>query len=234
MCKKYQSVKYSSHTPTIAICGKQEQSANYIHAIQLFQAQSNSHLQTPIDYLVTTDYAIAKKCDILLLPGGGDILPSLYGKQNYNCHNVDASLDQVQLRILNFFVQNQRPVLGICKGMQLLNIYFGGTLLQTITTDDLHAFHRKDQLHEVYRCSLNRKDFFYDLFGTHYTVNSAHHQAIDQIGNQLYPVCRSTDGIIEAIEHYTLPIIGVQWHPERMLSSGGLELFTYFLKYCSN
>ena len=85
----------------------------------------------------------------------------------------------------------------------------------------------------VYHVGFNRMDFFYELYGTSSYVNSAHHQGINRLGKELLPICQAKDGTIEAVMHTSLPVIAVQWHPERMSETGGHELLSYFLNICS-
>lgn len=152
-------------------------------------------------------------CDALILPGGGDITPGFYGQENRASRCIDTELDILQIQALEYFVKNKKPVLGICKGMQLINIYFGGTLIQDIPNSSFHQISDADILHTSYvqeDCVLNH------LYGKEFQINSNHHQAIDKIGKGLHVVQTSQDGIIEGIMHETLPIFAVQWHPERL------------------
>jgi putative glutamine amidotransferase len=164
----------------------------------------------------------------LLLPGGGDITPAFWGQNNHGSRNIDTELDILQFQALDAFIDAKKPILGICKGLQLINVRFGGTLIQDLDTADKHKWIGRDQTHLVYHCALTHDDFFYQLYGNSTLVNSAHHQAIDRLGGSLTAVCRCGDNVVEGIMHRTLPIIAVQWHPERLLQKGGEELFSYF------
>lgn len=206
-------------TPLIAIVGRSRDTGNYEGALTLAGAGAMISLR-PEECL---------RCDGLLLPGGGDITPAFFGQNNQGSRQIDTELDIIQLLVLTHFVQQKKPILGICKGLQIINIHLGGTIIQHLPTADKHQWKGADQTHYVYHMGLSRTDFFYQLYGTSALVNSAHHQAIDKPGDGLIPICQSGDGTIEAIVHTGLPIMAVQWHPERMLDTGGIELISHFL-----
>lgn len=204
---------------SVAIVGRAKDTINYETAAR----------QLGIPYFTTLNVKEASGATHLLLPGGGDITPALFGQTNRGSYNIDTELDILQFQALDAFITSGKPVLGICKGLQLINVHFGGTIHQNIDTADRHKWIGKDQIHYVYHSTLSHDDFFYQLYGYSTQVNSAHHQAIDQPGNDLIPVCRAGDNVIEGLMHRTLPIMAVQWHPERILKSGGDTLLQYFL-----
>lgn len=172
--------------------------------------------------------------DGLLLPGGGDLAPSYYGQENVACADIDPARDESEWYVLSQAVMEGKPVLGICRGEQLINVFFGGTLCQDLPghsrTDD-----RIDRLHQV----RTAPSFLRTLYGAEVIVNSAHHQAVDVPGAQLRPIQWAPDGTVEALVHSTLPVWGVQWHPERMRgpfakqgAANGDLLFQAFFKKC--
>ena len=119
-------------------------------------------------------------------------------------------------------------------GMQLINVAYGGTLLQNITPAGVHEYEEHDRYHKTRALPGSA---LHTIYGEHFITNSAHHQSVDLPGHELLATQYSYDGIIEGIEHLNEPVIGVQWHPERLLSHplpassiNGLSLFLHFRK----
>ena len=168
--------------PTIFIPGRREALRNYTAAIY-------SAGGMPI---CSTDSADSVLCGGLLLPGGGDI-----GK----------TLDEGERKLIQSFVQSRRPVFGICRGMQALNVYFGGTLYDFIPG---HQVPDTYPVHPTTAAGLVAK-----LLGPAPVVNTNHHQAVERLGRGLVVCQHAADGVVEAICHASLPILALQWHPER-------------------
>lgn len=258
----------------------------------------------------------AARWDALVLPGGGDIDPALLPDKpspDPRCHDIDPVLDRQQLALLDLFVKKEKPVLGICKGMQLICLYFGGGLIQHLETAEAHRYKECDQFHPTHAAPGS---FLFHLYGSRFTVNSAHHQGIcvprsaysarpaqpallsgadaallsdadaarlsdadatllsgagvvlpsgmdtarlsgadaaqssgadaSQGAGLLPPsavspfplsvIQTADDGVPEGLIHKTLPIIGLQWHPERLCgqfarrdAADGSLVFRYFL-----
>ena len=188
----------------VALAGT-ESLTNYIDALK----------ENDIEVIATLDVDEAIKCDGLLLPGGGDIDPVYYGEEMNGSDEPDRELDKAQRDILDAFVKAKKPILGICRGMQLINIYFGGSLHQDLVTRDIHT--RKndnDSIHSVK--SVEEGNLFEKFYGKTFNINSAHHQGAKKLGKGLKEVLRSEDGVCEAVIHEELPIIATQFHPERM------------------
>ena len=146
---------------------------------------------------------------------------------------MDESLDRIQLYLLESFVRAGKPVLGICKGLQILNVYFGGTLIQDLPPRSLsiHAYQNGDRIHTT---KAARGTFPEKLYGSTPITNSAHHQGLGKLGKGLQVASRCPlDECVEGICHESLPILGVQWHPERLdparTQARGIVLLSYFL-----
>ncbi len=186
-----------------------------------------------VSYITSLSMGDLASCQAFLFPGGGDINPEFFGQQNLGSRNIDTELDILQLRIFQYGLQQKLPILGICKGMQLINVALGGTILQDLPTAKLHTSPQQDLYHETV---ISPYSYLHALYGNRITINSRHHQAIDKLGGRLQPVqwCPD-DNCIEAIEHPLYPIWGVQWHPERLnpeeTTTMGAPLFSYFLSF---
>ena len=189
-------------------------------------------LQAGIHPVLSDQIEDEQNFDGLLLPGGGDIAPIFYHKKNRGSRDIHITEDIIQLLLFHRFYERGKPILGICKGMQLINVALGGSLIQELPTGRLHNFDNGDHYHNT---KVLPGSQLYSLYGNDCITNSAHHQAVNKPGSQLSVTQYASDGTIEAIEHLTASVIGVQWHPERMCSANqpyghadGSLLFHYF------
>lgn len=205
----------------IAIVGRKKDTGNYERYLS----------SLPAAFLVTLSLGELSSCDAIILPGGGDITPAFFGEHDRGSRSIDTELDILQLQALEYGVQGRLPILGICKGMQIINVGLGGSIIQDLPTADCHRYLGADQYHGVYNAT---NGFLHGLYGDTMIVNSAHHQGLGKLGKGLRAVSHCPlDGCVEAVCHESLPVIGVQWHPERLDPSKteirGTALLTYFL-----
>jgi len=168
---------------------------------------------------------ILEELDGFVFQGGNDLAPGTYGETPIveGKWLGDAYRDQYELNIMDYAIKNNKPVLAICRGMQLLNVYFGGSLYQDISTQKSDAFSHRDAIkydsihHPIVFTGTNVLSKLY-LDIAEPIVNSVHHQGVKVLGNHLSVLAVSKeDEIIEAIEYTgSSPghVIGVQWHPE--------------------
>ena len=188
----------------------------------------NSLLSVSLEPVISTTFVEALDYSGLVITGGIDVDPSFYGEEKDTlCGETDISFDELCFKEIEEFISAQKPIFGICRGLQLLNVYFKGTLYQNISN---HVKNDYSLGHEVF---FNKNSFLCNIYGDKKFVNSEHHQAIKKLGDSLKSISISSDGIIEAVECEKERIIAVQWHPERMTDDKkelayGLKLFEYF------
>lgn len=141
-------------------------------------------------------------CDKFIITGGDDLNPSLYNEKNYDSKDVNDQNDELDFKIIKHAYTMNKTILGICRGIQSINVYFGGTLTQ-------HFENHMRVIHDIKKVTeprLYKKEILY--------VNSYHHQVINKVANDLIVTYESDDGVVEIIEHKEKNIIGVQYHPE--------------------
>ncbi len=180
--------------------------------------------------------------DGILIPGGGDIHPRFFGQELHPKTGLVCELrDEVEIELARSCASDKKPLLGICRGIQVINVALGGTLHQHIpdqTTGevahsrDFESVSLNEPIHDV---SVEQNSILGTLMGSSSVpVNSFHHQAIDKSGKNLWPVASSSDKIIEGIELRNHPFyLGVQWHPELMWQQAGsawIKLFRGFVE----
>ena len=173
------------------------------------------------------------ECDGLLMPGGADIEPARYGQEtSKECGKIDLARDAAEWWMLETFLPTKKPVLGICRGIQMLNVFCGGTLHQHIPNhSDFKS--RSTGCHKVQL--LPGSSLEQIVHTRQLTVNSLHHQVIDSLGNDLDVCAVSEDGYVEAVSHRKHPFfLAVQWHPEHMSRKNSLQqkLFDSFVQTC--
>jgi putative glutamine amidotransferase len=170
--------------------------------------------------------------DGLLLPGGeDDVAPALYGELPVpEIGPVNEVRDRFEQALLAEVVRQHKPVLGICRGIQVINVFFGGTLWQDLPTQLPHydiEHQRPDQKWSgVHDIQILPQSHLHALLGVDTaSVNSTHHQAVRDVAPDFQVAARSADGVIEAIESPLHAVLGVQFHPER-LATGDDIIFT--------
>lgn len=153
--------------------------------------------------------AVLSLCDGFLITGGTDIDPTRYGETNEGLsEDIDFRLDQLDKEVIEYSVKHHRPLLGICRGHQSINVFLGGTLYQDL--GELTVSHKR--IPSSHRVHMIPHPYF--NWGSEITVNSYHHQAIRKLAPGLKVIGTHNDGTIEMVVHNMLPIFSVQWHPE--------------------
>ena len=179
--------------------------------------------------------ARALACDGLLLPGGGDMDPALYGQQPIPaCGQPNPLRDAAEPELLRAFLAADRPVLGICRGIQVMNAVLGGTLYQDIKP--FEQVPHNDHWAKVHTVTLRQGSLLARITGqTTLLVNSQHHQAPHRTAPGLEVTALSQDGIVEGLEQPDARFcLGVQWHPEWLSDTDPAQqaLFDAFVQAC--
>ena len=198
----------------------------------------------PVILPVLSDNGLAEKLfdmiDGLILTGGGDFDSAFYGEEPHvKLGKVCRLRDDFEFRLLEFAVKKNIPVLGICRGHQLINAYFGGTLYQDLSLcEGSWIKHSQKKLFDYveHKIQIQKDSWLGSFLGTDISVNSYHHQSIKKLANGFMITAVAKDGIIEAIEkedeHFFC--VGVQWHPEKMSQDNQemQQIFNEFIKVC--
>ena len=191
----------------------------------------------PIPTCGTAAEELAELCAGLLLSGGVDLDPALYGETILNdTVKIHRERDDFELSLFRAFFEKGKPIFGICRGCQLINVALGGTLYQDLVAQKGLVHFDPDLRHEV---MTSEGSLLHRLFGERFLTNSTHHQSVKDVADGLVVTARSADGIVEAFEHTTLPIFATQFHPERLTgilwddrTPDFLPLMEYFIKLC--
>lgn len=207
--------------PRILISGSKGSLINYLNAIEKAGGVGDAMYAPILD---------ANGYDGLILAGGSDISPELYGDINNGLSvGMDLEREKSDKIMADAFIKAGKPVLGICRGMQMLNVLFGGTMIQDL--GDKCAVHTPENgVDKSHAVDIEKGSVLFEIYGESAEVNSAHHQALKDVAEDFTVTARAKDGTVEAIEHKTLKIFGVQWHPERY--DGGAEFVKWFVELC--
>ena len=191
--------------------------------------------------------AMYEELDGVFLPGGADVDPASYQAERHAaCDRSDPARDRVELALVKWAMADRKPVLGVCRGLQIINLAAGGSLYQ-----DLAALRTNSIKHDYfpYRDGFARDHLahpvrvvegtrLHRLAGTtEFAVNSMHHQAIDKLGTELVASALAPDGVIEGIESVDdYFLVGVQWHPEALIDTDPTmrRLFDQFAEAASD
>ncbi|MCG8635912.1 MAG: gamma-glutamyl-gamma-aminobutyrate hydrolase family protein [Desulfobacterales bacterium] len=182
---------------------------------------------------------MAAHADGFLFPGGFDMDPAYFNEAPLpELGRVNRELDVFQVAAFETAMEMKKPVLGICRGAQLINVALGGSLFQDIASQfgEPVLDHMQKQIHfgTDHPVEITRGSRLFGMFGSGIMVNSRHHQSVKDPGAGLRITAKSPDGVVEALEHTALPIDLVQWHPELMMlgNQAMAPLFSAFVRSC--
>ena len=223
----------------VVICGLDNQRQFVSDAyIQAVKSAGGLPIILPLIKSKTVIQEYIELCDGFLFCGGGDITPLLFGQEPAtNVGKTDITLDLFQIRLMKAILEADKPVLAICRGMQVLNVACGGTIYQDINLVDFETINHMQN--SISRRDISHKVIFepeskvHKILGSFAYTNSFHHQSIDRLGKGLAVSGFTGDAIVEAIEmpSHTF-VLGVQWHPESMLDCSNMkQLFFALIRY---
>jgi putative glutamine amidotransferase len=163
-------------------------------------------------------------CDGIILSGGEDVHPRFYGKPEYleklDPKDIIEERDKFELEVIASAMKKELPVLGICRGLQIANVYFKGTLIPDIPSIGKSGHAKEEGYDQTHLVLAKENSVLKNITAEKGTVNSAHHQSADQVGAELKVSATSEDGIVEGLEWKSPEgkpfLLLVQWHPERM------------------
>ena len=178
---------------------------------------------------------LLQQVDGVLIPGGEDADPKYFNEEVHpTCTVVDPMIDEMDLHVINACLKNNVPLLGICRGHQMINIALGGSLYQDIPSQYPNAISHSQEFAEIHPphhlIYTTEGSLIQQLVGKEYPVNSFHHQSLKDIGKGLTVTATSSDGIVEAIEGDN--ILAFQFHPEMMHNEQSDALFTHWINSC--
>lgn len=195
---------------------------------------------------ITEDEEIIKKmaenADGIIMTGGVDVHPFRFDEEPIEkIGTISAERDEFDFKLMKYAVEMNKPIFGICRGIQVINVYFGGTLIQDIpsqrNTNILHS--QTAEYHTAaHKIQIVKDSIIYDMLGENSEVNSFHHQAVDKLAKDFRVTATAKDGIVEAIEYKKKDsfILGLQWHPELMSAKNVKmqNIFDMFVEVCKS
>ena len=176
-----------------------------------------------------------KQIDGIVIVGGDDVDPKFYGeKRKPGTGSMFAPRLHFEIQLYREARKRGLPILGICYGMQLINVIEGGSLFQDITRDAGSKFNHRNRKRPLHGIRIDRRSRLGKILGQQrITVHSSHHQAVCRVAPKFKAVAYAPDGIVEAIESESEKIFAVQWHPERRLDDPVTQrLFHAFIRVC--
>jgi putative glutamine amidotransferase len=207
----------SLFTVGITDCSKWENYAQWIE-------DANSNIKVIKLSWKTRNLKDLDKCNGIILSGGEDVHPRFYGKPEYleqlDPNDIIEKRDEFELEVIDAALKNKLPLLGICRGLQIANVYFKGTLIPDIPSVGKQGHAKEEGYDQTHLVLAKEGSFLKKISADKGTVNSAHHQSADKVGPELKVNATSEDGVVEGLEWKSPEgksfLLLVQWHPERM------------------
>lgn len=172
--------------------------------------------------------------DKLILTGGQDVLPKFYKQAKTVQGNYSEARDRFELALLEEALLQKKPVFAVCRGMQLMNVFFGGDLKQELSsfTKILHMQDPVPREQPTHQLLTKGSSVLQEIYGEKTSVNSFHNQALNRLSSNLTETALCPDGVIEAVENKKQRLLGVQWHPDFAFEAqpNEMRIFNYVVK----
>lgn len=211
---------FKGNKKKVLVIGTSQKIGSTYHQIASFY-KYELHILTGIQTNKDTSRDIIKSVDGVIFAGGEDFDPGIYGSNSYDLvESYSTEQDRSDLELLGIAIEENKPILGICRGMQLINIYYGGSLYEDLPNQfGTSISHREgSDKFSYHMINFNENSRFYDKLDGEISreVNSFHHEGVRELADGLISTARSDDGLVEAIEnpYYDSFMMGVQRHPE--------------------
>ena len=168
------------------------------------------------------------RLDGIVLTGGADVGPERYGAESEtDLFPPEPVRDDLELALMDLAVERSIPTLGICRGLQIMNVHGGGTLHQDVPPHSRYDI-APDSL--VDSITIEPDTVLSSVYGSSREVNSLHHQTVDAVAPDYVVSARAADGVVEGLEHRSLPLVSVQWHPEMMTTRDHDPIFGWLVE----
>ena len=229
-------------TPKIGLIANIEKDLRVnMHGAYGLSIEKSGGLPLVLPYIESEEIidAFVDSCDGFLFTGGADVEPEYYGEEKKDtCGETEPSRDKLEFAVLKKVLEKNKPILGICRGLQLINVAMGGTLYQDIPTEcgsDIRHVQTEDKYAPSHPIFVENNTPLFHLVGKEImTGNSFHHQAIKTLADGLKVMAKSHDGMIEGVYATDKKYLcAYQWHPERLYSFDDNKiLFDDFINTC--
>ncbi len=199
---------------------------NYLASVSKFDA-----IPIPLEHNNKLINTFSDMLDGLIITGGNfDIDPRIYNQKNKGSNNIKSKRTNFEIKIFRKFLEKNKSILGICGGAQVINVATGGTLIQDLKKTPINHEQLNPRNETSHKINIYKNTKLFEICKkSSVDVNSAHHQAIKKLGKNLVVSAKSSDGIIEGIEHRRHKwCIGLQWHPEFLITNNDSKIFKNF------
>ncbi|MEM9203609.1 MAG: gamma-glutamyl-gamma-aminobutyrate hydrolase family protein [Actinomycetota bacterium] len=168
------------------------------------------------------------RLDGLVLTGGADVGPDRYGAEpETDLFPPEPVRDDLELALMDLAIERNLPTLGICRGLQIMNVHGGGTLHQHVPAHSRYDIAPETLVDSI---TFEPDTVLEGVYGATREVNTLHHQTVDAVAADYVVSARASDGVVEGLEHASLPLVSVQWHPEMMTTRDSDPIFRWLIE----